>query len=136
MDKKFSISYTKIEKYQRCPFEYKCYTDRRINKLYHKDTPPLVFGQLIHGVLNSFYKQLEPEERNLDNMRKLFKKKYLVHKQKHDKIFKTKENVIHFVNEAKKQFNNFLESPYASIEPYVATEEIQKIEIDVSLIFI
>jgi len=124
------ISYTKIEKYQRCPFEYKCYTDKKIYKLYHKDTPPLVFGQLIHGVLNSFYKHLSRGRRNLEGLRELFKTKFLTHKEKHFEIFKNQATINQYVEKAKEQFKNFLASPYAKKEPYLATEENQRVKID------
>lgn len=130
MTETFSISYTKIEKYRRCPFEYKCYVDKNIYRKYHKDTPPLILGQLIHGVLNSFYKELTSSERNLDNLRKLFKTKFLANKNKHYAIFKNQENIIKYVEKAKKQFKFFLDSPYSNIEPYIATESNQTIEIE------
>jgi len=126
----FSISYTKIDKYRRCPFEYKCYTNKKLYNLYHQDSPALLLGQLVHAVLNSFYKYLSPEKRDFENLRKLFKTKLLAHKKKHWKILKDQATVNQCVEDAKRQLKNFLDSPYSKREPYLATEENQKIIVD------
>jgi putative RecB family exonuclease len=124
-----SLSFTKIEKFLRCPQEYAWYCDRELLKKYHVDTPPLIFGSLMHGVLNDFYKNLDKSERTKEKMIALFLQKYKANKLKHDQIFRNRETVAKYFAMAGKEFTNFLESPLSEIVPYVATEENIKIDL-------
>jgi RecB family exonuclease len=125
----FSLSFTKIEKFLRCPFEYQCYTNYDLNKQYHKDTPPLVFGSIMHGILNDFYKNLDKEDRTLDKMIALFRQKYNANKIKHDQVFKNKEVVAQYAKMARKEFENFLGNHLSEQVPYIATEENLKLDL-------
>jgi RecB family exonuclease len=125
----FSLSFTKIEKFERCPFEFSCYTNYDLNKQYHVDTPPLVFGSIMHGIFNDYYKVLEKEDRTLENLIKLFRQKYNASKDKHDAIFKNKEILGEYTKMARKEFENFLGSPLSQQTPYVATEENIKLDL-------
>lgn len=118
------LSNTKIKMYQHCPFRYKCYCDPQIKNNYQRESPALTQGNLIHGVMNSYYKELSPEQRNLESLRELYKKKFLVNKEKHFKIFGGKDRTNYFVLESQKQFKNFLKSPISKIEPFEATEKL------------
>jgi RecB family exonuclease len=119
----FSLSFTKIEKFRRCPFEYRCYTNYDLNKKYHKDTPPLIFGSIMHGILNDYYKNLEKEERTIKKLIELFKQKYNASKDKHDRVFGNKETLAKFAKMARREFEHFLASPLSQQTPFVATEE-------------
>ena len=121
----FKLSPSKIAIYKQCPYKYKCEVDIQIRKAYKKDTPDLIFGSLIHGCLNDFYKRTEKSERNFETLRKLFEEKFKKNFDKHRRVFKTKENIIKYVEESKKQFKNFLSSKYSKIEPMI-TEDFPK----------
>ena len=123
------ISYTKLNLYQLCPFQYKCYVDKSVYHRYHRDTPPLVFGSLIHGVLCSFYKDLLVKERNYQQMRGLFKEKFLANQIKHLQVFKNKQTINQYVAKAKQQFTNFLDSRFAKTKPYLVPEKNQRVTI-------
>ena len=124
-----AISYTKLSIYQQCPFQYKCYLDKSIYHRYHRDTPPLIFGSLIHGVLCSFYKDLLVKERNHQQMRRLFKEKFLADQIKHLQIFKNKQTINQYVAKAKQQFSNFLDSRFVKTKPYLVPEKNQRVSI-------
>jgi len=119
------LSPSKISTYRQCPFKYKCESDYQIRKAYKKDTPDLIFGNLIHGCLNDFFKRTKPENRNFQTLRQLFKEKFKKNFEKHRKIFKTKENIIKYVEEAKKQFKNFIKSKLTKGIPFL-TEDFPK----------
>ncbi len=119
----FQLSFTKIEKFLRCPQEYAWYIDKSVYNKYHQDTPPLIFGSIMHAVLNDYYKNLEKSERTKEKMIALFKQKYKANKAKHDAVFKDRKTVTGYAQTAGREFTNFLESPLSEIVPYVATEE-------------
>jgi len=119
------LSPSKIATYKQCPYKYRCDTDTQIRNAYKKDTPDLIFGNLIHGCLNDFFKKTQKSERNYQTLRKLFEEKFKKNFEKHRRIFKTKENIIKYVEEAKKQFKTFLSSKYSKTEPMV-TEDFPK----------
>lgn len=125
----FSLSFTKIEKFKRCPFEYSCYSNYDLNKKYHKDTPPLVFGSIMHGILNDYYKVLEKEDRTLEKLIALFKQKYNASKDKHNQVFKTKAVITEYAKMARREFENFLGDALSQQIPYVATEENIKLDL-------
>ena len=118
------LSNTKIRMYQLCPFRYKCYCDPQIKNAYKEESPALTQGQLIHGVMNSYYKELSPEQRNLKNLKDLYKRKFFVNKAKHIGIFKSKDVINRYVLESQKQFDNFLKNPLSKTEPFEATEKL------------
>lgn len=124
-----SLSFTKIEKFKRCAFEYQCYCNRELVKKYHLDTPPLIFGQIMHGIFNDYYKVLDKENRTLEKLIELFRQKYNASKDKHDKIFGTKKVLAKYAQMARKEFENFLGSPLSQQLPYVATEENLKVDL-------
>lgn len=124
-----SLSFTKIEKFLRCPKEYAWYCDREMVKKYHVDTPPLIFGSIMHGILNDFYKNLDKEDRTKEKMIALFRQKYNANKAKHDAIFKNHKTIAEYAQMAGREFTNFLTSPLSEIVPYVATEENIKIDL-------
>ncbi|PIV09807.1 hypothetical protein COS31_05470 [Candidatus Roizmanbacteria bacterium CG02_land_8_20_14_3_00_36_15] len=126
------LSPSKIATYKQCPFKYKCETDMQIRLAYRKDTPDLVFGNLIHGCLNDFYKRTKKEGRNFETLRKLFETKFKYNFQKHNKIFKNKENIIKYVEESKKQFKVFLKSKFSEGEPLL-TEDFPKYQLSSEL---
>lgn len=119
------LSPSKITTYKQCPFKYKCETDTQIRNAYKKDTPDLIFGNLIHGCLNDFFKRVNESERNFETLRKLFEEKFKKNFEKHKKIFRTKENIIKYVEEAKKQFKTFIKSKLSHGSPLV-TEDFPK----------
>lgn len=118
------LSNTKIKMYQLCPFRYKCYCDPQIKNAYKRESPVLTQGQLIHGVMNSYYKELSPEKRNLESLRELYKEKFLVNKEKHFKIFGDQDRINYFVLQSQKQFKNFLKSSFSKTEPFEVTEKL------------
>lgn len=124
-----SLSFTKIEKFTRCPLEYKYYLDKEIYRRYHKDTPALLFGSIMHGIFNDFYKHLTTKERHQERMVELFKQKYNANKIKHDQIFKSREVLEKFAKMASTEFKNFLNSKLSQQTPYVATEENIKVDL-------
>jgi len=95
------LSPSKIATYKQCPYKYRCDTDTQIRNAYKKDTPDLIFGNLIHGCLNDFFKKTQKSERNYQTLRKLFEEKFKKNFEKHRRIFKTKENIIKYVEEAR-----------------------------------
>ena len=122
----FSISPYKLEMYLRCPRQYKFQYVDGLSKQYHKDTPPLVIGSLIHNTLNHYYRRIKPEERNLEKLREVFKQKFLDHFAKEDPGYKLfggdQKQVNEWVEKAKKQLENFYNSDQAQIEPFIAPE--------------
>lgn len=120
-----SISPSKINNYLQCPFKYKCEIDTDLRKKFKKDTAPLTFGNLIHGCLNDLYKRTEKNERDLNRLRELFEAKFKSNLEKHKKIFKTRENIIKYVELAKEMFKHFAESEFFNKEPLV-TEDFPK----------
>lgn len=120
-----SITPSKIRTYKLCPFKYKCDINTELRKKFKKETAPLVFGNLIHGCLNDLYKRTEKNGRNIQKLRELFEVKFKTNLEKHKRIFKTKENIIQYVEIAKEMFKNFVESEYFNKEPLI-TEEFPK----------
>lgn len=125
----FSLSFSKIEKYLRCPLEYHYYCDRTTYNKYHQDTPPLVFGSIMHGVLNDYYKVLEKNERTQEKLIALFRQKYNANKIKHDQIFKNPQILGEYTKIAGQEFKNFLAQNLSQQIPYVATEENLKLDL-------
>lgn len=117
-----SISPSKIGTYKLCPFKYKCDINTDLRRKYKKETPPLVFGNLIHGCLNDLYKRTERDERNIQKLRELFEIKFKSNLEKHKRIFRTQENIIQYVENAKEIFKNFVESEYFNKEPLMTEE--------------
>lgn len=111
------LSPSKILTYSLCPFKYKCEINTQIRLAYKKDTPDLVFGQLIHGCLNDFFKRINEDERTFDTLCKLFEAKFKANWGKHKFVFKTKDNIIKYVKESKKQFYFFISSIYSKGNP-------------------
>jgi len=126
------LSPSKIATYKQCPFKYKCEIDTQTRLAYRKDTPDLVFGNLIHGCLNDFYKRTKKEDRNFETLRKLFETKFKYSFAKHNKVFKNKETIIRYVEESKKQFKTFLKNKLSKGEPLV-TEDFPKYQINPEL---
>lgn len=118
-----SLSFTKIEKFLRCPQEYKWYINKDLYRQHHKESPPLVFGSIMHGIFNDYYKVLTKEERTQERLIALFKQKYNANKIKHDQVFKSQEILGQYAKMASKEFTNFLNSQISQQVPYVATEE-------------
>ena len=121
----FSLSPSKINNYLQCPFKYKCYIDTELRKKFKRETAPLIFGNLIHSCLNDLYKRTEKDKRNLQRLRELFEIKFKANLEKYKRIFKTKENIIQYVEEAKKMFDNFIKSRLFNKEPFI-TEEFHR----------
>lgn len=125
-----SISPYKLEMYLRCPRQYKFEYIDKLKAQYHKDTPPLVIGSLIHATLNHYYRRLKKEERNLDKLREAFKEKFIDHHERKDPkyvVFNSDQQIINqWVEKAVKQLKNFIESDLASIEPFIAPEKNPK----------
>lgn len=126
--------------YLRCPRQYKFQYVDGLGKQYHKDTPPLVIGSLIHNTLNHYYRRLASEERSLEKLRDVFKQKFLDHFQKQDpqyKLFKGDQKQINqWVERAKRQLENFWQSDLAKVEPFLAPERNPTYELkdeDISL---
>lgn len=126
------LSPSKIANYKQCPFKYKCENDTQIKLAYRKDSPDLVFGNLIHGCLNDFYKRTAKENRNFETLRKLFETKFKYNFPKHNKVFKNKETIIKYVEESKKQFKTFLKNKLSKGEPLV-TEDFPKYQMNPEL---
>lgn len=120
----FQISPTTLKYYRLCPFRYQCYLDPQIKQAYKRETPALTQGQLVHGVLNSCFKELSKEDRTEENLRRLYKEKFLANKDKHFQIFRDQKTIIRYVKESQREFQNFLDSPLSRTEPYEATEKL------------
>ncbi|MDO9027248.1 MAG: PD-(D/E)XK nuclease family protein [Candidatus Roizmanbacteria bacterium] len=116
------LSPSKIATYKQCPLKYKCEIDTQIRKAYKQETPPLTFGNLIHGCLNDFFKRVDKSQRNFETLRKLFEEKFKKNFEKHRKIFKTKENIIQYVKEAHRQFKTFISSKFVKGNPFLIEE--------------
>ncbi len=116
------LSPSKISTYLLCPFKYKCEIDTQIRKAYKRDTPALVFGNLIHGCLNDFFKRIDESERNFETLRKLFEIKFKANWEKHKSIFQTRANIIRYVEESKKQFKTFIDSELSKGSPFLLEE--------------
>jgi len=116
------LSPSKISTYLLCPFKYKCEINIQIRKAYKKDTPDLVFGNLIHGCLNDFFKRIDESERNFETLRKLFEIKFKANWDKHKSIFQTKENITRYVEEAKRQFKIFIDNELSKGSPFLLEE--------------
>jgi putative RecB family exonuclease len=119
------LSPTKINTYLNCPFKYKCDCDWDLRQKYHKDTPELIFGTLIHDCLDDLYKKVDKKDRNLEKLRFLFEKRFKDNWDKHKKVFGTKRDIVHYVELAKLTFKNFVESEFFKVEPF-STEEFPK----------
>lgn len=102
------LSPSKISTYLLCPFKYKCEINTQIRKAYKRDTPDLVFGNLIHGCLNDFSKRIDDSQRNFETLRRSFEVKFKANWEKHKLVFQTKEKIIKYVEESKKQFKTFI----------------------------
>jgi len=126
------LSPSKIATYKQCPFKYKCEIDTQTRLAYRKDSPALTFGNLIHGCLNDFYKRTDKENRNFKTLRKLFEEKFKKNFEKHKKIFKTRENIIMYIEESKKQFKAFLENKLFKEDPFL-TEDFPKYQLNPEL---
>lgn len=120
----FQLSPTTVTMYKSCPFRYKCYCDPEIKRAYKNETPPLTQGQLIHGVLNSYFKDLPKVQRNMENLKSLYRKKFLANYDKHKKIFKDQQTINEYVLQSQKEFTNFLKSDFSKTEPFEATEKL------------
>jgi len=120
-----NLSPSKINTYKQCPFKYKCEIDTELRKKYRRETPPLVFGNLIHACLNDLYKRTQKEDRSLQRLRDLFEQKFKANLTKHINIFGSQENIISYVEKAKKMFKNYTESEFFEPEPML-TEEFPK----------
>lgn len=116
------LSPSKISTYLLCPFKYKCEINTQIRNAYKRDTPNLVFGNLIHACLNDFFKRIDESERNFETLRRLFKEKFEANWDKHKSVFETKENMIRYVEESKKQFKTFIDSELSRGAPYLIEE--------------
>ena len=116
------LSPSKISTYVSCPFKYKCEINSQIRNAYKQDTPDLVFGNLIHACLNDFFKRIDESERNIKTLRGLFEQKFRANWQKHKSVFKTKENIIKYVEESKKQFLAFINSKFYQGNPFLIEE--------------
>lgn len=116
------LSPSKISTYLLCPFKYKCEINIQIRKAYKKDTPALVFGNLIHGCLNDFFKRIDESERNSETLRRLFKEKFEANWNKHKSVFQTKEKIIRYVEESKRQFKIFINSELSKGIPFLIEE--------------
>src|SRR6056297_1780060 len=88
------LSPTKINTYLNCPFKYKCDCDPELRDKYRKDTPPLVFGSLVHSCLEEFYKN----------------------------VFSSKQEIVTYIEKAKDIFENFAESEFFEKEPIMVEE--------------
>lgn len=126
----FSISPYKLEMYLRCPRQYKFEYIDSLRKEYHKDTPPLVIGGLIHAVLNHYYRRTPKNERTMEKLRDIFKEKFLSHHEKKDPRYlvygQNQETVNKWVSKAIRQLENFFKSELAASEPFIAPEENSK----------
>src|SRR3989338_4444767 len=116
------LSPSKIATYLQCPYKYKCDTNTQIRYRYKRETPALVFGNLIHGCLNDYFKRIDPSERNFETLRKLYETKFKANWTKHKLIFQSKENIIKFVEESQKQFRSFIDSDLSQGNPYLIEE--------------
>lgn len=121
------LSPSKISTYKQCPFKYKCEIDTQIRKAYKQDTPDLVFGNLIHACLNDFFKRIDESQHNLETLEKLFEQKFRANWDRHVFVFKTKQNIIKYVEESKRQFSIFINSEYRSGNPFLI-EEFPKLQ--------
>lgn len=113
------LSPSKISSYLLCPFKYKCEINTQIRNAYKRDTPALVFGNLIHGCLNDFFKKIDESERNFETLRGLFETKFKANWVKHKSVFQTKENIVKYVEESKKQFKTFIDSELSQGNPFL-----------------
>lgn len=116
------LSPSKISTYLLCPFKYKCEINIQIRKAYKKDTPDLIFGNLIHGCLNDFFKRIDESERSFETLRRLFEVKFKANWEKHKSVFQTKENMTRYVEESKKQFKTFIDSELSKGTPFLIEE--------------
>lgn len=119
------LSPSKISTYLLCPFKYNCEINSQIRKTYKKDTPALIFGNLIHGCLNDYFKRTDPNKRSFETLRRLFETKFKANWSKHKLIFQTKVNIIKYIEESKKQFQYFIDSEFSQGE-LLLTEEFPK----------
>jgi len=126
------LSPSKISTYLLCPFKYKCEINIQIRKAYKKDTPDLVFGNLIHGCLNDFFKRIAESERSFETLRKLFEEKFKANWDKHKIVFQTRENITKYVEEAKRQFKIFINSELSKGTPFLI-EEFPKYNLNLDL---
>lgn len=126
----FSISPYKLEMYLRCPRQYKFEYIDALRNMYHKDTPPLMIGGLIHTVLNHYYRRLKKEERTMEKIREVFRDKFLDHQKRKDPKYLvfggSQETVNKWVIKATKQLENFYRSELSGREPFIAPEENSK----------
>ncbi len=113
--------------YLRCPRQYKFEYIDSLRKTYHKDTPPLVIGGLIHAALNHYYRRTGKDERTLEKLHLIFKEKFLSHHEKKDPQYRVygrnQETVNKWVAKAVRQLENFFKSDLAASEPFIAPEE-------------
>ncbi len=117
------LSPTKINTYLNCPFKYKCDCDPELRDKYRKDTPPLVFGSLVHSCLEEFYKNVNKEERSVEKLRELFEKKFKDRwEQKYKNVFSSKQEIVTYIEKAKDIFENFAESEFFEKEPIMVEE--------------
>jgi CRISPR/Cas system-associated exonuclease Cas4 (RecB family) len=128
------LSPSKIATYKQCPFKYKCESDPQIKRAYKQDHPDPIFGNLIHACLTDYF--LLPEnKRTHEELRRIFKEKFMKNYDKHLKIFKNKTAINHYIEEEKKQFKTFIDSSFSSGNLLPMEEKLLKWTIDGKIIF-
>ena len=127
-----SLSPSKITTFLECPFKYECDCDTETRKKYKRESAPLVFGNLIHGTLNDYFKRTAKEARSMQRLRDLFKEKFNKNLAKHERIFGDKKTITEYVLRARAMFENFMNGEFASVEPFI-TEEFPRYHLNPDL---
>ncbi|MCD6194910.1 ATP-dependent helicase [bacterium] len=109
-----SLSAYSLDDYLTCPLKYKF---ARILRVPVMQSYPVAFGASIHNTINEYYKHLiRGKKLNLESLLEIFSEKW----QKEGYLHKKHEREA--FREGEKSLKNFINSPFAKINP-ISTEE-------------